>query len=101
MHKDVAEKLNRIAEICESYEVERLEVFGSAARGSDFSNSSDVDLLYVFKPNTQTFLSRYFGLKRDLSSALGRSVDLINTNAIKNPYVLERANTERELIYAS
>lgn len=41
--------MKRLQEICERYDVASLEVFGSAARG-DSQPTSDIDLLYVFKP---------------------------------------------------
>ncbi len=36
MHQTIAEKKKEIAAICRKHRVERLEVFGSAARGTDF-----------------------------------------------------------------
>lgn len=42
----LAERRAEIAALCRQYQVGRLEVFGSAARGGDFDPSrSDVDLL--------------------------------------------------------
>ena len=39
-----------IAELCRRFHVNRLEVFGSAARGSDFDPArSDVDLLVSYE----------------------------------------------------
>ena len=40
-----------LAALCRQYRVVRLEVFGSAARGTDFDPArSDVDLLVSFAP---------------------------------------------------
>lgn len=36
MHEEIARYRDRIAEICRSHDVARLEIFGSAARGTDF-----------------------------------------------------------------
>lgn len=51
MHQLIACKKEEIAAICRRYGVERLEVFGSAARATDFDpDRSDADFLVVFKP---------------------------------------------------
>ncbi len=40
-----------IAELCRRFHVSRLDVFGSAARGSDFDpDRSDVDVMVTYRP---------------------------------------------------
>ena len=47
-----------IAELCRRFHVRRLDVFGSAARGTDFDPSrSDVDLLVSYLPGHATRIS--------------------------------------------
>ena len=51
MHPDILHKCEAIAALCREYSVARLEVFGSAARGSDFDPArSDADFLVTFTP---------------------------------------------------
>ena len=46
MHPFIHQHQSAIAELCRRYRVQRLEVFGSAARGTDFAEeSSDADFL--------------------------------------------------------
>ena len=46
MHPFIHQHQSAIAELCQRYRVQRLEVFGSAARGTDFvPESSDTDFL--------------------------------------------------------
>ncbi len=46
----ISDKKGEVAELCRRYGVARLEVFGSAARGTDFGpRSSDADFLAEFK----------------------------------------------------
>ena len=48
-HAAVSSKRETLAELCRRYHVLRLEVFGSAARGTDFdAQRSDADLLIEF-----------------------------------------------------
>ena len=93
--------LETIRRIAASHQVARLEVFGSAAT-DQLQKVSDIDLLVVFKPmSTQEHGERYFGLKYSLEDALGRPVDLIELEAIKNPYLLKAIESERALLYAA
>ncbi len=61
--------------LCEKYDVAELSVFGSVARGSD-GPDSDVDLLYLLKPDTQIGLE-FFGFQEELEELLGRKVDVV------------------------
>ena len=49
----IADKREELAELCRRYDVARLEVFGSAARGTNFDpETSDADFLVEFDPNS-------------------------------------------------
>lgn len=49
MHVAIADKKEELAAICRRYGVARLDVFGSAARGTDFDpQTSDADFLVEF-----------------------------------------------------
>ena len=103
MHAAIAERRQDMADICRRYDVARLEVFGSAARGDDFDPAaSDADFLVEFKPDSQLPpLDQYFGLARALEELLGRPVDLVQPRAIRNPFLLAGINRAREVVYAS
>ena len=90
-----------IAELCKRFHVNRLEVFGSAARGSDFDPArSDVDLLVTYEPSTtRPTLEEYFEFRERLEALFGRSVDLVMAGAVRNPYVRADIERSRELIY--
>ena len=103
MHTAIADKRKELAELCRRYDVVRLEVFGSAARGTDFDlESSDADFLVEFDPDsTLPPFNRYFGLIEELRVVLGCPVDLIEARAIRNPFLRNTIDKTRELIYAS
>ena len=63
-----------LAEICRRYRVRRLSFFGSVTR-SDYLPASDVDVLVEFEPGHTPGLL-FFKLQDELSSLLGRQVDL-------------------------
>ena len=80
------------AEIGERFAVERLGLFGSAAR-DELGADSDVDVLVAFRDGPS--FAAYMGLKRYLEQLVGRRVDLVTESGLK-PRV--RPSVERDLI---
>lgn len=103
MHPSIAQKRRQISDICRRFHVRRLEVFGSAARGYDFdATTSDIDLLVEFEPEPPMGLfDAYFELRDALSRLLGRDVDLVSANAVRNPYVRASIDRTRELLHGA
>lgn len=103
MHAAIAEKKHELAKLCRRHGVVRLEVFGSAARGIDFDpKSSDADFLVQFRlDGDRVPLQQYFDFAEALRQALGRSVDLVESDAIRNPYLRAAIDKSREVVYAS
>jgi hypothetical protein len=102
MHPAIAQHRSGIAAICQRYRISRLDVFGSAARADDFDPaSSDADFLVEFAPESHTGLDEFFGAKTALEQLPGRSVDLVEPGAVRNPYVLASINRNRESVYAA
>ena len=85
-----------IAELGRRFHVRRLDVFGSAARGTDFDPTrSDVDLLVSYACGHSPAIAAYLDLQDALAELLGRPVDLIMDNAVENPYVPGESHLER------
>jgi uncharacterized protein len=102
MHAAIAQHRLGISSICRRYRIRRLDVFGSAARADDFKpDSSDVDFLVEFAPDAHVGLDAFFGAKTALEQLLGRSVDLVEPGAVRNPYVLASINRYKESVYAA
>ena len=101
MHAEIAERKEEIAEICRRYRVARLEVFGSAARGTDFDpDTSDVDFLVEYGPPFRGGrFQQYMGLIQDLSDTLGRKVDVLRMDTIRNKYLQKAINESREVVF--
>lgn len=102
MHPVIAAQRPAIANICRRNQVRRLEVFGSAARGADFDpERSDADFLVEFAPDAQADLGGWFGVRTELERLLGRAIDLVEYQALRNPYVRADIERTRELVYAA
>lgn len=99
MHSAISQHLPAIGSLCERYNVRRLELFGSAARAIDFRADSDADFLIEFAPEAAADLHGFFGFKAELERLLGRSVDLVESGAIRNPYVISEINRSRQNVY--
>ena len=92
---------HRIADLCRRYRVRRLEVFGSAASDSFDETQSDVDFLVEFDEGySEGPFAQYFDFQAALKELLGRDVDLVETQAITNPYFACAVNRTREVLYA-
>lgn len=103
MHAAIANKREELAELCRCYGVARLEVFGSAARGTDFDpQTSDADFLVEFDPDSGLApFDQFFDLAEALRRTLERQVDLVESSTVQNPYLRAAINRSRELVYAS
>ncbi len=101
MHESIDRRRVDLAAICRRYGVRRLEIFGSAARGTDFDpNASDVDFLVEFETGDDHGpLEQFFGLSESLKRLLGRPVDLVERDAVVNPFLLASIDEARELVY--
>ena len=77
-----------VSAACAGRPVQRVQVFGSVARGEG-SRARDVDLLVDFLPEARVSLLELGALKEELEEKLGRRVDLLSRRAVErsaNPH---------------
>ena len=90
---------NQISELCASHKVRSLYAFGSVLT-SKFDSRSDIDLIVDFKDiDVKEYADNYFDLKFSLQKIFNRPVDLLEEQAIKNPYFKQVVNQNKELVY--
>ena len=98
----VSERASDLEQLCVLYNVERLDLFGSAASGSHRKGASDLDFLVEFQPlPAGAYADAYFGLLEDLERLFGSPVDLVVDSAIRNPFFRQRVEETRTQIYAA
>lgn len=90
-----------IARTCRAHGVSLLSIFGSATSSGFDAVRSDVDFLVEFAPGARDPFDAYFGLKEDLEHLLGRPVDLVMANAVRNPHFAASAANGAEEVYAA
>jgi predicted nucleotidyltransferase/uncharacterized protein with HEPN domain len=94
----ITEHLAEIGTLCQQYKVARLDVFGSAATGA-FTESSDIDFLVTWKPESKRSISRYLELESALQELLGREIDLIDDKEFENPYFRYSVRVSRVALF--
>jgi len=96
----VQENINSINKLCKGHRVARLYVFGSSVTNK-FKPSSDIDLVVDFKNiSKEKYADNYFELKYGLEKLFEKKIDLLEERAIKNPFLKESINSNKQLIYA-
>lgn len=103
MIDDIALNRDALDALCRRFHVCRLDLFGSAARGDFDPDRSDVDFLVEFDrayPEAMS-LKGYFDFKAELEALLGRSVDLVEPRALRNPYLKASIDASREPVFAA
>lgn len=95
-------RLEAIAALCEKFGVARLDLFGSAAKGSFNPETSDLDFIASYKDlGLPGYFDRYMGFAEALEALFGRHVDVITYSAIKNPYFREEIDETRRSVYVA
>lgn len=95
----VLKKKVEITEVCKSFNVERLDLFGSAVNG-EFHDTSDYDFLVRFQSiPLHDYFENFIGFQVALEKLLGRNVDLIEAQTLKNPYLIQSIEKEKLNIY--
>ena len=90
---DQSEIKNIILSHLKDYDVLKVGIFGSFARG-DNKKGSDIDILVEFKESPS--LLSLIKLENSLSEILGIKVDLVTTGAIKNKRI--KKSIKKDLI---
>lgn len=89
-----------LAAFCRKWRIVEFAVFGSALR-DDFDAASDVDVVVSFEPAAAWSLADLVAMAAELEDAFGRPVDLVEKEALRNPFRRHEILTTREVLYAA
>jgi predicted nucleotidyltransferase len=89
-----------LANFCHKWKVRELSIFGSALR-DDVRPGSDVDVLVSFDPGADWSLLDLVGMKDELAALVGRDVDLVEQEALKNPFRRAAILKSKRVLYAA
>lgn len=90
---------NQLAAFCRRWKIEELALFGSALR-EDFRPDSDIDVLVTFAPEVPWSLFDLVTMKEELEGLFGRSVDLVEKAALRNPFRRHAILMHQKVLYA-
>lgn len=93
-----APKLEALAELCRSFHVHTLDVFGSALTGRFDPERSDLDFLVEFDQPAPDARIDWFGFEQALEALFGRPVDVL-TRLPTNPYVRRSVEATRRRVF--
>lgn len=90
---------DKILAVLGPYQVKRVALFGSAARGED-TPDSDIDILVALKPPGERPVIglKWFDLIDTLSRTLNRPVDLVTEDGL-SPYLRPYIEQEMVILY--
>lgn len=77
-----------------------MSVFGSVLR-SDFDADSDVDILVSFYEDARWSLFDWVDMIEELKEIIGREVDLVERESLRNPFRRDAILNNNEVIYAA
>jgi predicted nucleotidyltransferase len=95
---DIPEDL--IANFCRRRKVVELALFGSVLR-DDFGPDSDIDVLVTFTPDCGWSLWDLFDMREELHQIFGREVDLVEKDALRNPFRKHEILRTYKVVYAA
>lgn len=91
--------LNEIQDLCIKNNVNQLYLFGSLVN-ERLEESSDVDLIVNFDTiSIEDYADNYFSFKYSLEAIVKRQVNLLEEQALKNPYFNKLVERQQLLIY--
>jgi len=86
----------KLEDFCRRNHIRKLAFFGSVLR-DDFGPDSDIDVLVEFEPGKTPGFA-FFGMQEELSTILGRKVDL-NTPGFLSKYFRDQIIREAKVEY--
>lgn len=102
MNSLVKQKLIPLNDLCKTYYVDNLFLFGSAAK-NQFNENSDLDFLVNFSSDLELldYANNYFDFLEELKQLFNREVDLVTEKSLKNPILIQEINQTKIAVYES
>jgi len=89
-----------IYDVASRYNLKELSVFGSSIR-DDFTETSDIDLVIVFKNSREISLFDLMDIQEFFESKFARKVDLVEPDGLRNPIRRKAIMESKEILYVA
>jgi predicted nucleotidyltransferase len=90
----------KITGFCRRWKVVEFSLFGSVLR-DDFRPDSDVDVLVTFAPEARVSLFDLVEMQDELKAIFERDVDLVEKDALENPFRKREILGTAQVVYAA
>jgi predicted nucleotidyltransferase len=90
----------RLAEFAKKWRIVELSLFGSVVNG-DFREGSDVDVMVAFDKDSRWSAWDIVDMQDELRAIFGSDVDIVERDAIKNPFFRKSIMGTRKIVYAA
>ena len=95
----IDKNIDNLIALCKKHKVRELYIFGSILT-SRFNDSSDIDFLVQFDNiDILEYADNYFNFKEKLEKLLGREIDLLENQAIRNPIFRKVLDRDKKIVY--
>lgn len=88
-----------LEDLCRRWQIVEFSLFGSVLR-DDFDAKSDIDILVSFEKGAPWSLLDLINMRDELADRLGRKVDFIEKEGLRNPFRRHEILKTRKVIYA-
>lgn len=100
MHYIIENNLPALYEICKSFNVKRLYVFGSLGNDTFDINKSDIDLIVELDEKDPIEKGeKLMILWNKFEDLFGRNVDLLSKVNVRNPYLQQGIDATKKIVY--
>ncbi len=90
----------KITEFCRQWKITEFALFGSVLQ-EDFGPDSDIDVLVTFQDDAPWSMWDLLDMRKELQDLFGRDVDIVEKDALRNPFRRHNILNNMEVIYAA
>jgi len=95
----IEKNIDSLFNLCKHHRVKELYIFGSILT-PEFNTESDIDFLVQFDNiDILEYADNYFDFKGELEKLLGREIDLLENQAIRNPIFRKILDRDKKIVY--
>lgn len=95
----IEKNIESLIDLCKQHKVKELYLFGSILT-SKFNKDSDIDMLVQFdNVDILEYADNYLDFKERLEKLLGREIDLIENQSIRNPIFRKIVDRDKKIVY--
>jgi predicted nucleotidyltransferase len=95
----IEKNIDSLIILCKQHKVRELYLFGSILTPK-FNEDSDIDMLVQFdNVDILEYADNYFDFKEKLEKLLGREIDLLENQAIRNPIFRKILDRDKKIVY--